>query len=283
MHQSSIDKMQSFKDKYLQDKQSDKLIIFDLGSQNIGGSYRPIFESPNWKYFGVDVEAGENVDIVISNPYRWDEIQSGSVDVLISGQTLEHIEYFWITIMEIARVLKSDGICCLVAPSSGYEHRYPVDCWRFYPDGMRAIAEFAKLEVLETFTQWKDEDYADGSNVWHDSVLIARKPLDNKELMIESQHFNERYLEILTERGQTELYRFQLQRSQCDLANLQNKLHQTEYYAQQYQSELDHSKSQLERLQSQLQQTQQCVKAMESSKFWKMRNVWFKLKGLIIK
>jgi SAM-dependent methyltransferase len=283
MHQSSINKMQSFKEKYLQDKQSENLIIFDLGSQNIGGSYKPIFDSPNWKYCGVDVEAGENVDIILRNAYSWDEIQSSSVDVLISGQTLEHIEYFWITIMEIARVLKSGGICCLVAPSSGYEHRYPVDCWRFYPDGMRAIAEFAKLEVLETFTQWKDEDYADGSNVWHDSVLIARKPLENKELMIESQHFNERYLEILTERGQTELYRFQLQRSQSDLANLQSKLHQTEYYAQQYQSELDNSKSQIERLQSQLQQTQQCIKAMESSKFWKMRNAWFKLKGLIIK
>ena len=283
MHQSSIDKIQSFKEKYLQDKQSENLIIFDLGSQNIGGSYKPIFDSPNWKYCGVDVEAGENVDIILRNAYSWDEIQSSSVDVLISGQTLEHIEYFWITIMEIARVLKSGGICCLVAPSSGYEHRYPVDCWRFYPDGMRAIAEFAKLEVLETFTQWKDEDYADGSNVWHDSVLIARKPLENKELMIESQHFNERYLEILTERGQTELYRFQLQRSQSDLANLQSKLHQTEYYAQQYQSELDNSKSQIERLQSQLQQTQQCIKAMESSKFWKMRNAWFKLKGLIIK
>lgn len=283
MHQSSINKMQSFKEKYLQDKQSENLIIFDLGSQNIGGSYKPIFDSPNWKYCGVDVETGENVDIILRNAYSWDEIQSSSVDVLISGQTLEHIEYFWITIMEIARVLKSGGICCLVAPSSGYEHRYPVDCWRFYPDGMRAIAEFAKLEVLETFTQWKDEDYADGSNVWHDSVLIARKPLENKELMIESQHFNERYLEILTERGQTELYRFQLQRSQSDLANLQSKLHQTEYYAQQYQSELDNSKSQIERLQSQLQQTQQCIKAMESSKFWKMRNAWFKLKGLIIK
>jgi len=283
MHQSSINKMQSFKEKYLQDKQSENLIIFDLGSQNIGGSYKPIFDSPNWKYCGVDVETGENVDIILRNAYSWDEIQSSSVDVLISGQTLEHIEYFWITIMEIARVLKSGGICCLVAPSSGYEHRYPVDCWRFYPDGMRAIAEFAKLEVLETFTQWKDEDYADGSNVWHDSVLIARKPLENKELMIESQHFNERYLEILTERGQTELYRFQLQRSQSDLANLQSKLHQTEYYAQQYQSELDNSKSQIERLQSQLQQTQQCIKAMESSKLWKMRNAWFKLKGLIIK
>lgn len=276
MHQSSIDKMQSFKEKYLQDKQSEKLIIFDLGSQSIGGSYKPIFDSPNWKYCGVDLEAGENVDIVLKNAYSWDEIQSSSVDVLISGQTLEHIEYFWITIMEIVRVLKSGGICCLVAPSSGYEHRYPVDCWRFYPDGMRAIAEFAKLEVLEIFTQWKDEDYADGSNVWHDSVLIARKPLENKELMIESQYFNERYLEILTERGQTELYRFQLQRSQSDLVNLQSKLHQTEYYAQQYQYEL-------ERLQSQVQQTQQCIKAMESSKFWKMRNAWFKLKGLIIK
>ena len=30
------------------------------------------------------------------------------------------------------------------APSRGPEHRYPNDCWRFYPDGYRALAKYAR-------------------------------------------------------------------------------------------------------------------------------------------
>jgi hypothetical protein len=60
-------------------------------------------------------------------------------------------------------------------PSSGPEHRYPVDCWRFYPDGLVALAEFAHLETLEAVTQW--EDLGDPvSDAWHDSMLVCRKP-----------------------------------------------------------------------------------------------------------
>jgi SAM-dependent methyltransferase len=266
MHQSSIDKMRSFKEKYLQDRQSEKLNIFDLGSQNIGGSYRSLFDSPQWAYFGVDLEDGENVDIVLRNAYKWDEIQSNSVDVLISGQTLEHIEYFWLTILEIARVLKPDGICCLIAPSSGYEHRYPVDCWRFYPDGMTALANFAKLKVLESRTQWQDEDYADGSNVWHDSMLIATKPMEDIESVTPYEHFDQRYSQILTEPGQLELYRLQLARSQGDVAHLQNQLHAKVVELMQLQA-----------------QHQNILEAMEKSFFWKLRTQWFKLKDFVSK
>ncbi len=274
MHQSSIDKMQCFRDKYLQDKQSEKLIILDLGSQNIGGSYKSIFDSEHWEYSGLDLAPGENVDIVLKNAYQWEEIKSGSVDVLISGQTLEHVEYFWLTIMEIARILKPGGLCCLIAPSSGYEHRYPVDCWRFYPDGMRAMANFARLEVLEAFTQWEDETYADGSNVWHDSVLIASKTNDDK-ISIELDRFNQRYVDILTEKGQTELYRLQLQQSQSDAEKLQNQIYQIQYQLQQSQSELARS-------QSDLAQSQQSLQKIESSKLWKMKTAWAKLTGSTI-
>ena len=176
MHQSSIDKMIAFRNQHLSSKIHQPLRILDLGSQDVNGSYRPLFSEPNWTYFGLDMAPGKNVDVVLNTPYVWSDVTSNSVDVLISGQAFEHIQYFWITILEVARVLKPGGICCILAPSSGPEHRFPFDCWRFYPDGMSSLANFAQMEVLEAVTQWQDQGYIDGSDCWHDSMLICRKP-----------------------------------------------------------------------------------------------------------
>jgi hypothetical protein len=42
---------------------------------------------------------------------------------------------------------------------------------------MNAAARFARLEAVETYTDWHPADtYPDDSRVWQDSVLIARKP-----------------------------------------------------------------------------------------------------------
>ncbi len=176
MHQSSYDKMTAFKEKYLDALKDERLLILDLGSLDVNGSYKKIFNRPSWRYLGLDMTPGGNVDIVLKTPYRWKEISSNSADVVISGQAFEHIEFFWISMLEIARVLKPGGLCCIIAPSSGYEHRYPVDCWRFYPDGFSALARFARLKVLEVSTQWKPDDRYDArSNVWRDTVLVCRK------------------------------------------------------------------------------------------------------------
>ncbi|GEM_PF-459356 len=176
MHLSSLDNMREFVAQYLEKRRDDQLTIVDLGSQNIGGSYRQFFDCPGWSYIGVDVAAGPNVDLVLDDPYNWGELKSDSVDVLVSGQVFEHIEYFWLTMAEIRRVLKPGGLCCIIAPSGGREHRYPVDCWRFYPDGLRAMARYVDMEVISAVTNWNAEGYADDSAVWADSVLVARKP-----------------------------------------------------------------------------------------------------------
>jgi len=176
MHQSSIEKMTQFRDRYLATKVGDSLRILDLGSQDVNGSYRPIFSESAWHYIGLDMASGKNVDVVLRTPYVWREIASKSADVVISGQAFEHIQYFWITMLEVARVLKPGGICCILAPSSGPEHRYPTDCWRFYPDGMESLALFAQMEVIEAVTEWEDKGYLDGSDWWHDSMLVCRKP-----------------------------------------------------------------------------------------------------------
>lgn len=180
MHQSSVEKMIKFRDQHLSPKKKQPLRILDLGSQDVNGSYRPLFSKHPWEYIGLDMQGGDNVDIILQTPYVWNEVASGSADVLISGQAFEHIEYFWVTMLEVARVLKPNGICCILAPSSGPEHRYPLDCWRFYPDGMVSLARFAQMEVIDATTQWQDMGYTDGSDTWHDSMLICRKPNKGK-------------------------------------------------------------------------------------------------------
>ncbi|MGZ8216991.1 methyltransferase domain-containing protein [Methylomagnum sp.] len=178
MHQSSYDKVRGFREKYLAGQEATNLTILDLGAQDINGSYKPIFDSPSWRYSGMDMAPGKNVDIILKNIYSWTEIPTHSVDVLVSGQAFEHIEYFWLTMLEMARILKPGGMCCIIAPAGGYEHRYPVDCWRFYPDGFSAMARFARLEILEVSTQWEAQGYSlDESDLWKDSLLIARKPI----------------------------------------------------------------------------------------------------------
>lgn len=176
MHQSSLDRMLAFRNKYLQAKKNKALLILDLGSLDVNGTYREYFDIPPWRYRGIDTAVGKNVDIVLRNPYHWREIKSNSVDVLISGQAFEHIAFFWISMLEIARVLKPGGLCCIIAPSAGVEHRYPVDCWRFYPDGFAALALFARLDVVHVSTQWgADSRYTDDSNSWQDTVLVSKK------------------------------------------------------------------------------------------------------------
>jgi len=77
---------------------------------------------------------------------------------------------------EIARILKPGGLCCIIAPSGGPEHKYPVDCWRFFPDGLRALAHYVDLEVLEARRPEETKGLDPASDIWADTVLIARKP-----------------------------------------------------------------------------------------------------------
>lgn len=172
MHPTSLNKMKAFVEEYLNEYKEQELKILDIGSQAIAGnpSYRVFFNNPNWIYLGLDLEKGENVDIVVKDPYRWDEVEDCSVDVVISGQAFEHIEFPWLTIKEIFRILKDKGIACIIAPSSGWEHRYPVDCWRIFPDGMKALAKWGGFRPVEVFTDW-------GLDPWRDTFAVFQKPL----------------------------------------------------------------------------------------------------------
>jgi SAM-dependent methyltransferase len=159
--------------RYLVAYKGRELHILDFGSYDVNGTYRPLFSQPNWKYRGVDVRAGPNVDVVLRHPYDWHEIESCTADLIVSGQTFEHVEFFWLTWLEIARILRPGGLMFLIAPSRGPEHRHPVDCWRFFPDAYKALAKYGGLELLEVTTDWPDSH---PDSMWGDTVGVFRKP-----------------------------------------------------------------------------------------------------------
>lgn len=171
MHKSSMLKMEYFKKNYL--NANNELKILDVGSFDKTGDYNygQILNEKNWEYKGLDLKEGNNVDIIVEDPYDWQELEANSFDVVISGQALEHIKFFWFTMEQINRVLKPGGLCCIIVPSEGPVHRNPYDCYRFNEDGVISLAQYVKFDILESGTTREQN-----SRPWYDSFVIAKKP-----------------------------------------------------------------------------------------------------------
>ena len=123
--------------------------MLDVGAYNVNGCYRELFaQNPNVEYIGLDVEPGPNVDIVANAPYNWDNVEDESFDYVISGNAFEHIEFPWVTIRLIHSKLKYGGVAAILAPNSLGEHKYPVDCYRYYSDGFRALAKWGGYKII---------------------------------------------------------------------------------------------------------------------------------------
>jgi SAM-dependent methyltransferase len=170
--------MQWFVENHAAKMPQAEVSLLDVGSLDVNGSYKHLFAGPRYQYTGMDMEPGGNVDLVLHHPYNWENIPTDSYDIVISGQAFEHIEFFWKTMEEMTRVLKQDGLLCIIVPNGFGEHRYPVDCYRFFTDGMLALARYVCLEPLHADTncapKGKDASWCDDSLA--DSMLVARKP-----------------------------------------------------------------------------------------------------------
>ena len=144
-------------------------LVVDMGAQDVFGSLRSVAPA-HARYVGVDMVPGKGVDVVLQDPYVL-PFDTGSVDVVVSSSCFEHSEFFWLLLLEIMRVLSPRGLLYLNVPSNGAFHRYPVDCWRFYPDSGRALARWAQRAgydalLLESYICNQDRDQ------WNDFVCV---------------------------------------------------------------------------------------------------------------
>jgi len=147
-------------------------VVVDIGSQDVNGSLRQVCPS-NARYIGVDFVAGKGVDMVLQDPYCL-PFENESIDVVVSSSCFEHSEMFWLVFTEVLRILKPNGLFYLNVPSNGAFHRYPVDCWRFYPDSGNALVTWARHQgmkpaLLESYVSHQRAD------IWNDFVAVFVK------------------------------------------------------------------------------------------------------------
>jgi SAM-dependent methyltransferase len=170
MHDTAMSYGKYFFSTYL--KGATGLTILDIGAQDVNGSLRSVAPMNN-HYIGADFVKGKGVDVILDDPYVL-PFEDGSIDVVVSSSCFEHSEFFWLLFNEALRVLKPTGLLYINAPSNGAYHRYPVDCWRFYPDSGFALEKWGnrsgyECALLESFTGVRK------TQLWHDFVSVFIK------------------------------------------------------------------------------------------------------------
>ena len=173
MHLRSILEMKKNLDKYCNHILNENTIILDIGSYDINGTYKKIIP-PKWEYKGVDIQDGSNVDIIMKDPKKI-PLNDNSADIVISGQCLEHCKTPWILVEEMCRILKKEGFCFITAPAIWPEHKFPIDCFRYYPDGMRSLMEEAGLTVLDAYVDPSNGIYRNTINHKTDCWGVGQK------------------------------------------------------------------------------------------------------------
>jgi SAM-dependent methyltransferase len=146
--------------------------ILELGSANVNGSLRD-HSMPSTHYVGIDLEAGDGVDIVVAAGELL-PVEDETFDLVMASSVFEHDPAFWMTFLEMCRKVKSGGYVYINVPSNGAVHRYPEDHWRFYPDSALALVRWARSQgeqvtLIESFVARREAD------IWNDFVAIFRK------------------------------------------------------------------------------------------------------------
>jgi len=180
MHDTSFENLELFIDTYFHNASGLKVV-------DVGSRLRTPEKKIKWKeilenldYIGVDLVKGDNVDVVLENPYEY-PFEDESIDVIIANSIFEHSEFFWELFLELIRILKPTGILYINAPSNGDFHRGDfnqdilVDVYRFYPDSGKALQKwgakkgFKDLILLESYT------FKKRTKNWNDFVAVFLK------------------------------------------------------------------------------------------------------------
>ncbi|MFM1885742.1 MAG: hypothetical protein RL026_899 [Pseudomonadota bacterium] len=169
MHDTALDSGAKFFAQYSPPCAAGEVVrVVDIGSQDVNGSLREVCP-PQYDYLGLDYAAGKGVDRVMTDPCQI-PLPTGSADLVVSSSCFEHAELFWVLYLEALRILKPHGLLYLNAPSAGGVHRYPLDCWRFYPDSGLALSRWAHHSGLQEVALL--ESFIDSNGMWGDFVGI---------------------------------------------------------------------------------------------------------------
>ena len=123
--------------------------VIEVGSMNINGSLRPIVESFGaGKYIGVDIQPGPGVDKICKVEDLENEFGSGSFDLVICTELLEHVEDWDEAVHNLKQIVRPGGALLVTTRSRGFEyHTFPFDFWRYEISDMEFI--FSDFDIKD--------------------------------------------------------------------------------------------------------------------------------------
>jgi SAM-dependent methyltransferase len=152
MHQNSKLIFENYAKKYFQPG----MRVLEIGPDGIPSSYQRVFSKDSikcWKdsiqWDTLDLYENPKLTYTAREEYSF-PIADAIYDIALSGNVLEHVRKPWIWIKEVTRICRKGGLVITIAPVSWPYHEAPVDCWRAYPEGMKALYEEAGLDVIES-------------------------------------------------------------------------------------------------------------------------------------
>jgi len=121
--------------------------VLEIGPNGSPSTYRqmvPYRTGVQWDT--LDIDDRPHWTYSNSPPYDF-PIPDDTYDIVLSGQVIEHVAKIWRWMPELARVTIHGGLVIIINPTSWPYHESPIDCWRIYPEGMKALCEDAGLTV----------------------------------------------------------------------------------------------------------------------------------------
>ena len=148
------------------------LKVLEVGPDGFPSTYETLVAHRVAEWSTVDLAGDRGLTFRSTTEYSF-PIPDAAYDIVLSGQVLEHVRKPWIWIREVARVCKPDGLVITICPVSWTYHEAPIDCWRVYPEGMKALYEEAGLRVV--LSRW-DSLESPGCKAYRPGVSLAHQP-----------------------------------------------------------------------------------------------------------
>ena len=140
-------------DRYAREFFTPGLHVLEIGPDRDPSTYRQLAGGTFAAWDTLDFAARTDVPLTYRTQTEYEfPVPDASYDLVFSAQVIEHVRKPWRWMPELARVCRPGGVVITINPVSWHYHESPVDCWRIYPEGMRALSEDAGLEVV--LSEW---------------------------------------------------------------------------------------------------------------------------------
>jgi ubiquinone/menaquinone biosynthesis C-methylase UbiE len=137
--------------KYAKEYFTNNIKVLEIGPTGYPSYYSQLVGNKSIEWYSLDLgnkylNGGDQspFHIISEQEYNY-PVESESFDIIVCGQVLEHVKDIWRWFDELRRIVKTNGYIITISPVSWPYHEAPVDCWRIYPEGMKALLQHKNL------------------------------------------------------------------------------------------------------------------------------------------